>query len=76
MSVGQVTQDEATEATVCCECDAPLVPEADRAFACSPEEFLCFACSERRGGVYDAAQDRWVIAPSVAGLPDERRAHS
>ncbi len=75
-SVGQPNQDESAEPTACLECDAPLDPEADRAFACSPDAFLCFACSERRGGVFDAAQDRWVVAPNVAGLPDERRPHS
>jgi hypothetical protein len=69
------TSDLNDEGENCCLCGAPIWPETDRSFACSPEEFLCFACSERRGGVYEAREDRWVVAPDVAGLFDERRPH-
>jgi hypothetical protein len=69
-------QDEWADPTTCIDCGAPIWPEADRAFASAPGVYLCFACAERRGGVYDAAQDRWVTAPDVSGLYDERRLHA
>jgi hypothetical protein len=68
-----MNQDEWGETTRCCDCGAEIWPEADRAFPCSPETYVCFACAERRGGAYDADEDRWVVAPDVAGLFDERR---
>jgi hypothetical protein len=62
------------EPTSCNDCGAEIWPDVDRAFSCSAETFLCFACAERRGGVYDASNDRWLVAPSIVGLFDERRA--
>lgn len=70
-----MNQDEWTEEVSCCACGATFWPDVDRGFACSPEAYLCFACSEQRGGAYDADEDRWVIAPDTSGLLDERRAH-
>ncbi len=67
--------DERDEHEVCIECGAEIEPDIDRSFACAPDELLCFACAERRGGVYDERQDRWVLPPDVTGLPDERRPH-
>lgn len=66
-------RDEWGEPTSCCDCGAEVWPDVDSAFSCSPETHLCFACAERRGGVYDAMRDRWLLAPSVVGLFDERR---
>jgi hypothetical protein len=63
------------ETSDCVECGAELRPEVDRAFACSPDTYLCFECAERRGGVYDADEDRWTVAPDVSGIVDERRPH-
>lgn len=63
------------ETATCVECGAELWPERDRAFACGPDSYLCFACSERRGGIYEANHDRWSVPPDVSGLPDERRPH-
>jgi hypothetical protein len=63
------------ESTTCCDCAAPLWPDVDRAFACGPDSFLCFACAERRGGRYDTGEDSWVVPPDVSGLPVERRVH-
>lgn len=60
----------------CLDCGATMAPGPDRAFALSAETFLCFACAQRRGGVYDAAPDRWTRAPDVADEPDERRPHT
>ncbi len=70
-----VNQDEWAEPTACCDCGASMWPEVERAFPCSPETYLCFVCAERRGGVFDATEERWIVAPNVAGLPDERRPH-
>jgi hypothetical protein len=70
-----VNPEDWSEPTACCECGAPIWPDIDRAFACSPELYLCFACAERRGGAYDASQERWTVPPNVVGLPDERRPH-
>jgi hypothetical protein len=67
--------DETEEPTACLQCGAELWPEVDRAFPVGPDAYLCFECAERRGGVYDADEDRWVVAPTVAGLGDERRPH-
>lgn len=67
--------DEFAEPVVCFDCGAELWPDVDRAYASGPDTFLCFACAERRGGVYDADEDRWTAAPDVSGLPDERRPH-
>ena len=63
------------EATTCMDCGAEIWPEVDRAFAYGPEEYLCFECSERRGGVFDIDQDRWTVAPDLCGVADERRPH-
>jgi hypothetical protein len=63
------------DASFCIGCGAEMWPALDRAFACGPDAFLCFECAERRGGVYEADEDRWTEAPDVADLPDERRPH-
>jgi recombinational DNA repair protein (RecF pathway) len=63
------------ELTDCCDCGATIVPATDRAFALNDNEFLCFDCAVRRGGAFDAAQERWTVPPDVANVPDERRAH-
>jgi hypothetical protein len=62
-------------ALTCIDCGASIEPEVDRSFACGPDVYLCFTCAEGRGGIYDEGEDRWVRAPDVAELPDERRAH-
>lgn len=70
-----VDQDE-EEVSRCLDCGADLWPETERAFPYGPEEYLCFACAERRGGVFDAHEDRWTVTPDLSGLPDERRPHA
>ncbi len=63
------------ETSSCIDCGAELWPDRDRAFPSGPETYLCFDCAERRGGVYDADEDRWTVPPDATGLPDERRPH-
>lgn len=72
-----MTQDSEgwEEAVTCADCGAELWPNVDRAFAYGPDTYLCFECAERRGGVYEADEDRWSVAPDISGLPDERRPH-
>ena len=61
------------EQTSCSDCGAEIWPDVDQAFSCSARTYLCFACAERRGAVYDARGDRWLVAPRITGLPQERR---
>jgi hypothetical protein len=73
-----MTQDAGDweDATTCIECGAVMWPDVDRPFATGPDTYLCFECAERRGGVYEPDEDRWIVAPDVSGLPDERRPHT
>src|SRR5579864_6211497 len=64
------------EQTSCSDCGAEIWPDVDRAFSCASRTYLCFACAERRGAVYDARGDRWLVAPSITGLREERRPHA
>ena len=68
--------DEWAEASTCLNCGVELWPDVDRAFASGPGAYLCFECAERRGGVFDADEDSWTVAPDVSGLVDERRQHA
>jgi putative phosphoribosyl transferase len=62
----KVEQDDETEDLVqCIDCGELIDPAVDRAFAISTEDFLCFSCSELRGGVYDEEEDRWTTAPDL-----------
>jgi len=70
-----MNESEWPEVTTCLGCGAEVSPAIDRAFACSPDGYLCFECAEARGGVYDTDEDRWVVAPDASGLADERRPH-
>jgi len=58
---------------VCASCGLPITLGAETTYAFGPSSILCPACATRRGGVYDAERDRWVVEPDVADLPDERR---
>jgi hypothetical protein len=65
---------ENEELTECCECGAEVVPAIDSAYVLDGA-VLCFDCAVRRGGDYDAEEERWTVAPRVSDLPDERRPH-
>jgi hypothetical protein len=65
--------DEQADVSMCIDCGATIWMDGDRSFASGPDVYLCFECAERRGGVYDEAEDRWAVPPDVSGLPDERR---
>ena len=68
--------DEQDEASSCIDCGAMVWVDSDKAFASGPDTYLCYACSRRRGGVFDEREDRWAVLPDVTGLPDERRPHA
>lgn len=52
------------------------MPDRDRAFAVSDDEYLCFACAARRGGTFDEDEDEWTTPPDLSGIWDERRPHA
>jgi hypothetical protein len=68
-------EQESNELSKCLDCGALIAPGSDRAFAISDDDFLCFDCAVRRGGVYDGDRDDWSVAPGLADEPDERRPH-
>jgi hypothetical protein len=68
-------EDEQEDAIACIDCGRAIWADRDRSFASGPNSYLCFECAERRGGVYDEAEDRWTVAPDMSGLFDERRPH-
>ncbi len=60
-----------TEETPCADCGA-LVRAGGRGFALGAEDALCWDCSLRRGGRYDAGNDVWDVAPEVTDLTSRR----
>jgi hypothetical protein len=63
-------RDDQVEETLvaCADCGAEVLGAADRAFEFGAEQVLCWQCAERRGGRYDAHQERWSTAPDIADL--------
>ncbi len=62
--------------TICADCGLDTGLDDSRAFEVTDDEVLCWACALRRGGVFDAEQERWTVPPDLADLPDERRPHA
>ena len=73
---GFMHRSEARELVDCIECHATIAAERDRAFAVTEDEWLCFECATRRGGVWDDEEDEWTTTPDLTGLYDERRPHA
>lgn len=69
-------EEEWLQETECVVCGAEVDPALDETFVFGETGVLCFTCAVQRGGVYDSDQDRWVKAPDVSDLPDERRPHA
>jgi hypothetical protein len=66
---GDEHDDEVRELPApCAECGAQVLGASDRAFEFGTQQVLCWQCAERRGGRYDAHQERWSVAPDVADL--------
>ena len=66
-------EQEWNELQNCADCGASIDPGIDRGYMLSDELCLCFACTVRRGGQYDALHETWTVAPGAADEPDERR---
>jgi hypothetical protein len=61
-------REELEDQAACAVCGALISRAGERGFAFGESGVLCFACAEQRGGSYDADEDRWTRAPSLAGL--------
>ena len=61
-------RSELDQGTECADCGAPILSGAEAGFDFGEDAVLCSSCATRRGGSYDAHQERWVTAPRVADL--------
>jgi hypothetical protein len=61
-------RSELDQGTQCADCGARILAGAEDGFDFAEGSTLCATCATRRGGSYDARQERWVRAPSVADL--------
>lgn len=61
-------REEEERETNCAECGALVVVAVDRGFAFGESSALCFECSLRRGGRFDADEERWTIEPRISDL--------
>jgi hypothetical protein len=68
-------REELEELTECWDCGATVSPSEDPVYEFAENQALCFECALRRGGEYDAHEERWTVAPNVQDLPDEQRPH-
>jgi len=64
-------QEEDVELATCAGCGAEIALASDRAFSFGSGSALCWECSLKRGGRYDAAHERWEVDPRVSDLPAE-----
>jgi len=60
-------EEEEREAP-CAECGAVVVVAVDRGFAFGEAGVLCFECALKRGGRFDADEERWTVDPRVSDL--------
>jgi hypothetical protein len=60
-------RSEEHEWACCVDCGAEIRPGPDPTFALGAG-VLCLDCALRRGGRYDAEQDRWVTEPDFGDL--------
>lgn len=71
------TRDERDEGLgPCTDCGQDIGLEASGSYEGTEGVALCWACALRRGGVYDADRDRWLVTPEVGDLGDERQPHA
>lgn len=68
--------DEVDGLTECWVCNSTVSQAEDPVFPFGERGVLCFECAVRRGGAYDAKQERWVRPANVLDLPDERRSEA
>lgn len=71
--VQELEREEAP--ALCSDCNRDLGVDPTLFYEATSGAQLCWDCAIRRGGTFDAKQDRWVIRPDISDLPDERRPH-
>jgi hypothetical protein len=54
----------------CVDCGAATDVGRDRGYVAG-EQVLCWTCAIKRGGNYDADQDRWTVPPRTDDLWDD-----
>jgi hypothetical protein len=59
--------DETGDLVTCADCYASLSAD-DVIYTFGYDWALCIDCAVRRGGLYDASEDRWVRAPYLDDL--------
>ncbi len=52
----------------CADCGRSVEGEEERAYFFGESGVLCWGCALKRGGVYDAEQERWVERPDIKDL--------
>jgi len=57
----------------CSDCRQGLPLSTERCCSLGELTTLCWECALRRGGVYDADQDRWSVLPDVGDLENAAR---
>lgn len=63
-------RDEEVDLSTCADCGATIRAEVQEGFSFGTRGVLCFECAARRGGSYDAQQDRWTVDPNLEGLEE------
>jgi hypothetical protein len=66
-------RSELEQATPCADCGAPILTGAEPSYDFGENALLCSTCAGKRGGSYDARQERWVHPPRVSDLLEEPR---
>lgn len=66
-------RSEIDQGTQCADCRAKILGGAEAGFGFGESAMLCSSCAAKRGGSYDAHQERWVRPPRVADLLDKPR---
>lgn len=61
-------EEETAALGACLDCGEIVDEALGRTFTFGENGILCWRCAERRGGEYDASEDRWLAAPRVADL--------
>jgi hypothetical protein len=68
----EVEEPEGELSESCSLCGGTILGGAEPGFAFGLESVLCWSCALRRGGRYDGELERWVGAPDVSDLSDEK----
>jgi hypothetical protein len=64
-------RSEMEDFVACAVCGAQVALGSDRSFAFGSDQAVCWECSLKRGGRYDAQHERWEVAPRIVDLLGE-----